>query len=310
MAQNRLTIGTRGSDLALWQANWVKSALEKLHSDLSVDLKIIKTRGDKILDVPLAKIGGKGLFIKELETALLEKQIDLAVHSMKDMPADLPQELALGPVPKRADPRDVLLSQTAVTIKTLKPGAVVGTSSLRRSAQLKSFRPDLEIRNLRGNLDTRWNKLQSEHYAAIVLAAAGVLRLGWKDRICEYIDTDVMLPAVAQGALCIELREDDERSANLLMPLNDDHTQRIVLAERAFLKKMEGSCQVPVAGHGRILGNEFEIEGLIAGLAGNPFIRGKKRGPVEKANEMATQLAASLLAKGGAEILAGLKTGE
>ncbi len=221
MAGSTITIGTRGSQLALWQANWVKDAIRSQHPDLAVELAIIKTKGDKILDVPLAKVGGKGLFVKEIEEALLVGRIDLAVHSMKDMPAEIPAGLCIGAIPEREEPRDVLITRSGLRLDRLKQGARVGTSSLRRPAQLLYVRPDITIVPLRGNLDTRLKKLESECMDAIVLAAAGVRRLGLEDRITQILDEAIMLPAVGQGALCIEIREGDPRVAPMVAHMDD-----------------------------------------------------------------------------------------
>jgi len=218
--EKTIKIGTRGSRLALWQANWVKSAITSINPSLSVDLIIIKTKGDKILDVPLAKVGGKGLFVKEIEEALLDGRIDLAVHSMKDMPAEIPPGLCIGAVPERETPNDVLISKNGLLFSELISGSKVGTSSLRRSAQLLHARPDLVILPLRGNLDTRLKKLETENMDAIILAAAGVKRLNFESRITEYIDENVMLPAVGQGALCIEIRENDTE----IEPMSSPHS--------------------------------------------------------------------------------------
>ena len=250
-----IKIGTRASKLALWQANWVQSALNEKFPGQKVELVTIKTKGDKILDVPLAKVGGKGLFVKEIEQALLEGRIDLAVHSMKDMPAEIPQGLCIGAVPQREDPADVLVSKDGLVFSALKSGAVIGTSSLRRAAQLRHVRPDIVIMPLRGNLDTRLKKLQSENLDAIVLAAAGIKRLNLEQRITEYLPADIMLPAVGQGALCIERRQDDRRIEPLLATLDHPSTRAVVMGERTFLNRLGGSCQVPIAGHGEIHGN-------------------------------------------------------
>jgi len=298
-----IIIGTRGSRLALWQANWVKDALTSLHPGLEVALEVIKTKGDRILDVPLAKVGGKGLFVKEIEEALLAGRIDLAVHSMKDMPAELPEGLCTGPVPLREDPRDVLITAGGTPMARLPQGAHIGTSSLRRSAQLLHARPDLAIVSLRGNLDTRLKKLESEGLDAIVLAAAGVKRLGLARRITEYLEDDVVLPAVAQGALCIELRREDRRTHEVVAGLNHPDTRDIVLAERAFLNRLGGSCQVPVAGHGRLDGDRFSLTGLVAELDGSRVYRKTVSAGRERAAEAATELADRLLDSGAGLVM-------
>ena len=274
MKKKKVVIGTRGSKLALWQAEWVKSELLKLNPDLNIELNKIKTTGDKILDVPLAKVGGKGLFVKEIEEALLRGEADLAVHSMKDVPTDFPKGLYLAVICKREDPRDAFItaagsqspsatrrggksevrSQKEIKkFKDLPQGATVGTSSLRRSSQLLSIRPDLKIMQLRGNLDTRLRKLDEGQFDAIILAAAGVKRLGWADRITETLEPSVSLPAIGQGAVGIECRIDDEFINKLIAPLNHNETSVCVRAERACLKKLEGGCQVPIAAHARLV---------------------------------------------------------
>lgn len=301
-------IGTRGSQLALWQANWVKSALVRTHSGLSVELVVIKTRGDKITDAPLAKVGGKGLFVTEIEQALLGGRIDLAVHSMKDMPSDIPAGLCIGCVPQRESPADVLISKSGRPLRALDRGSRIGTSSLRRSALLLAIRPDITIVPLRGNLDTRIRKLATGNLDAIILAAAGVKRLGLEDRITEYLDNEIMLPAVGQGALCIETRQADADIASLLGPLNHPETQQSVLGERAFLRRLEGSCQVPVAAFGHAEHNRFNLHGLVADIDGKTVIRDHRSGTLESAEEIGIDLAEHLLNRGADEILRNLKS--
>ena len=303
MAADTITIGTRGSQLALWQANWVKGAIEKKSPGTRVALTIIKTRGDKILDVPLAKVGGKGLFVKEIEEALLDGRIDLAVHSMKDMPAVIPEGLCIGAIPPREEPRDVLISRNGHPLETLPDGARIGTSSLRRGAQLLRTRPDLSIVPLRGNLDTRLKKLETEALDAIVLAAAGVYRLGLAERITELIDPSIMLPAVGQGALCIETRENDPRITPMARLLDDAPTRQVVLGERAFLNRLEGGCQVPIAGHGRIEANQFSMTGLVCDLDGKTPIQATGTGAPDASEQVGLELAEELLARGAGEIL-------
>jgi hydroxymethylbilane synthase len=270
-----------------------------------VDLAVIKTRGDKILDVPLAEVGGKGLFVKEIEEALRDGRVDLAVHSMKDMPAELPEGLCIGPVPEREDPADVLISREGLLLDDLPAGARVGTASLRRAAQLKHHRPDLAIVSLRGNLDTRLRKLvdPDEHLDAIVLAAAGVRRLGLGDRITQRLPTDIVLPAVAQGALCIELRRDDPFTAALVAPLDHLPSRIAVRAERAFLHRLEGGCQVPVAAHASVDDGQVSISGLVAELNGAAMVRETLTGPASAAGAVGRALAERLLAAGAARIL-------
>jgi len=306
MSRRSLKIGTRGSQLALWQANWVKEELEKACPAATVELVVIKTRGDKILDVPLAKVGGKGLFVKEIEEALLAGDVDVAVHSMKDMPADLPAGLVIGPVPEREDPADVLISRSFRSLTDLPHGARVGTSSLRRKAQLLRLRPDLEIVSLRGNLDTRMRKLESDEMDAIILAAAGVRRLGLAASITERIDTQAVLPAVAQGALCIELRENDSEVWDTLSILDHPQTRTAVLGERSFLRHVGGSCQVPVAGLGTVSGEGIRLTGLVSELDGSVVYRNTFSGPVSAAEEIGRTLAEDLLSRGAAEVLENL----
>jgi hydroxymethylbilane synthase len=300
-----IKIGTRGSRLALWQAEWVKSRLEASCPERVVELVIIKTKGDKILDVPLAKVGGKGLFVKEIEDCLLDGRVDLAVHSMKDMPAEIPAGLCIGPIPEREDPRDVLISRGEKLFAGLTAGARIGTSSLRRAAQLKHWRQDITIVPLRGNLDTRLKKLHSEteNLDAIILAAAGVKRLGLEDRISEYLEADIMLPAVAQGALCIEMRDNDAQIASAVECLDHPDTRTVVMGERAFLNRLGGSCQVPIAGFGVISNDVFSLSGLVAGLEGSPVIRNSISGSLSTAVESGIALAEDLISRGADKIL-------
>ncbi len=298
-----IKIGTRGSRLALWQANWVKNTLMEKFPGLTVELEIIKTKGDKILDVPLAKVGGKGLFVKEIEEALLDGRVDIAVHSMKDMPSEIPEGLCIGAVPEREDPRDAFVSNTLASVSELPRGGRVGTSSLRRSAQLKILRPDLEIVSLRGNLDTRLNKLETEGLDAIILAAAGLRRMGFADRITRLLDEETMLPAVGQGALSIECRENDPEIAPFVSSLDHAETRAVVMGERAFLHRLEGGCQVPIAGHGKPEGDTLRLCGLVASLDGTTLIKENISGPKENSPALGRELAEILLAKGAKEIL-------
>jgi hydroxymethylbilane synthase len=298
-----LRIGTRGSKLALWQARWVQSAIEDRLPDVSAELVIIKTKGDKILDVPLANVGGKGLFVKEIEEALLAGHIDLAVHSMKDMPADMPTGLITGAVPQRENPLDVLISKHHASLETLPSGALIGTSSLRRSTQIKYLRPDIRIEPLRGNLETRLEKLETGVVDAIVLAAAGIHRLGMTDRISTYLPEEIMLPAVGQGALCIQTRKDDPRIAPLAASLNHPDTWTVVMAERAFLQRLEGGCQVPIAAHGRLHNHTLTLTGLVADLDGRHIIRSTIDGHERHAARLGQRLAEELLARGADKIL-------
>ena len=329
MNKRKIIIATRGSKLALWQAEWVKAQLEKNNPDLEVELKKIKTTGDKILDVPLAQVGGKGLFVKEIEDALLKKKADLAVHSMKDVPTDLPEGLHLAAICKREDPRDALITaisdqQSAISrkkriksFKDLPKGALIGTSSLRRICQLLNKRPDLKITHLRGNLDTRLRKLDEGQFDGIILAAAGLKRLGWQKRITESLSASISIPAIGQGAVGIECRVDDVFINKLLKKLDHRTTSVCVRAERAFLKKLEGGCQVPIAAYARIISQKsikdlkiktqnstLVINGLVGSLDGKTLIKGSKKGRPADAESLGNKLAEILLSKGAGEILA------
>ncbi len=302
-ARSTLVIGTRGSQLALWQAEWVQGQLKKIAPDLSVVLKRIQTSGDKIQDVPLAKVGGKGLFVKEIEEALLRKDIDLAVHSMKDLPAVLPNGLTIICVPEREDPRDALLTRNGKKLDALPLGAKVGTSSLRRQSQLLHVRPDFQIDMLRGNVDTRLRKLHENHFDAIVLAASGLKRLGWDAQITECLPVDVSLPAIGQGALGIEGREDDGFVRDLVARLEHDTTRATVMAERALLKRLEGGCQVPIAGHAVIQGETLILDGLVVSLDGKRYVKHSLSGLVSEPESIGTRVAEELLARGARPIL-------
>jgi hydroxymethylbilane synthase len=270
---------------------------------LAVSLEVIKTTGDKILDVPLAMVGGKGLFVKEIEEALLERRVDLAVHSMKDVPVVFPEGLHMAVITQREDPRDVLISKSGKCFQDLPQGARVGTSSLRRMAQLLHHRPDLQIVALRGNLDTRLKKLDQEGMDAIVLAAAGIRRLGWEDRITEYLPPSLSLPAIGQGALGLECRIDDRQVHEWIRILDDVDTHVCVNAERAFLARLEGGCQVPIAAHGTLSGGRLRLQGLVAGVDGTKIIRGETEGTPDQAEAMGRTLAERLLDQGAAAIL-------
>ena len=298
-----LRIGTRGSKLALTQSELIKKEIERVHSNVQVELVRIKTTGDKILDSPLAKIGGKGLFVKEIEEALLNERVDLAVHSMKDVPAELPEGLILAAFPAREDPRDAFVSVKYENLEQLPQGVRVGTGSLRRAAQLLHIRPDLELVPLRGNVGTRLRKLEGGEFQAIILAAAGMRRLGFEDRISQLLSTEQMLPAIGQGALGLEVRHDDEQTIGLIDFLNDEETQVTVKAERAFLKELEGGCQVPVAAFSRLNGERLDLEGMVAELDGSNVIRDKITGEKNEAEDMGIRLARRLLASGADEIL-------
>lgn len=303
-----IIIGTRDSALALWQTNWVKEQLSRLYPQYQFRVIEMKTQGDKILDVALAKIGDKGLFTKELETAMIKGEIDLAVHSMKDMPTMLPKGLVIGAICEREEAGDVLIGRTAKTLDQLHQGAKVGTSSLRRRAQLLKYRPDLQIEDLRGNLNTRMAKLEGQGLDAIVLAAAGVIRMGWSDQISERISTKVSLPAVGQGSVGIEIREDDEEVANLVKALEHRESALAILAERAMLRKLEGGCQIPIGALGQVEGNNLKLEGVVASLDGTKVLRTSVEGKVSEAEALGLKLANILLGMGAGEILKSLRT--
>jgi hydroxymethylbilane synthase len=302
-AVRELVIGTRGSKLALWQAEWVHARLRQLEPGLSVSLKQIKTTGDKMLDTPLAAIGGKGLFVKEIEDALLRGEIDLAVHSMKDVPTRLPEGLEILSIPEREDPRDALISRGGATLDRLAAGARIGTSSLRRQAQLLNVRPDLSIHMLRGNLDTRLRKLEAGEYDGIILAAAGLCRLGWSDRVTEYLSSDVCLPAIGQGALALEGRADDAFVRELAGRMEHRPTRIAVTAERALLERLEGGCQVPIAAYATIENDMLSMSALVAGVTGRRLVRDSIQGPATEAHTLGIRLAERLLERGGGEIL-------
>jgi hydroxymethylbilane synthase len=298
-----LRIGTRASKLALRQSEWVKSKIEANHPHVNVDLVKIKTKGDKILDSPLSKIGGKGLFVKEIEDALLEKRVDLAVHSMKDVPAELPDRLMLSTFPKREDPADALISFGGQTLDQLPRGATVGTSSLRRGAQLLHVRPDIELVPLRGNVDTRLGKLESEDLNAIILAAAGLKRLGLSSRITQTLSFDQVLPAVGQGALGIEVRRDDQQTVSLLHFLDHKITRIAITTERAFLKELKGGCQVPIAGLAQLDEDKLSFQGMVAEIDGSRILREQIIGTKDQAEEIGIALATRLLDSGAGSIL-------
>ncbi len=304
--KKNLKIATRKSPLALWQANYVKDRLLAKHNDLDVELVTMTTQGDKILDTPLAKIGGKGLFVKELEQGMLAGDADIAVHSMKDVPMDLPPGFALPVICERETPFDAFVSNQYETLEALPQGARVGTSSLRRSSQLLQQRPDLEIRSLRGNVQTRLSKLDSGEFDAIILAAAGLVRLKLEDRIRDTIAAEIILPAVGQGAVGIECREDDADTMALIASLKDEPTFIRVSAERAFNHRLEGGCQVPIAAYAVLENNELWLRGLVASLDGQTVISGERRGTMDQAETMGISLAEELLANGAEAILRNL----
>ncbi|ENM5763898.1 hydroxymethylbilane synthase [Vibrio mimicus] len=303
MTETPIRIATRQSPLALWQANYVKDALMAAHPGLKVELVTMVTRGDVILDTPLAKVGGKGLFVKELEVAMLEGRADLAVHSMKDVPVDFPQGLGLVTICEREDPRDAFVSNTYAKIDDLPSGAVVGTCSLRRQCQLKAARPDLVIKELRGNVGTRLSKLDAGEYDAIILAAAGLKRLGLESRIRNFIEPEQSLPAVGQGAVGIECRLDDQRVRELLAPLNHTDTADRVRCERAMNLTLQGGCQVPIGSYALLDGDDIWLRALVGEPDGSQIVRGEIRGPRSEAEQLGITLAEQLLGQGAKEIL-------
>lgn len=303
MSDNIIRIATRKSPLALWQAEFVKAELLKLHPGLQVELVKMVTQGDKILDTPLAKVGGKGLFVKELEVGMLEGEADIAVHSMKDVPVEFPEGLHLAVICEREDPRDAFVSNNYNSIDELPKGAKVGTSSMRRECQLRANRPDLEILSLRGNVNTRLKKLDDGEYDAIILASAGLKRLGFESRIKHSIDPLVSLPAIGQGAVGIECRSNDKRINNLIAPLNHEETSIRVRAERAMNSRLEGGCQVPIGGYAVIEHGVILLRGLVGKPDGTQIIRGDISGKPEDAEELGTVLADDLLSRGAKEIL-------
>ena len=299
-----IRIATRQSVLALWQANYVKARLQDIHPGLKVELVGMTTRGDKILDVPLAKVGGKGLFVKELEEAMLRDEADIAVHSMKDVPMELPQGLELYAICEREDHRDAFVSHDYESLEQLPEGAVVGTSSLRRQCQLSALRPDIKIKSLRGNVNTRLGKLDEGEFDAIILAAAGLLRLDMASRIRSFIDESVCLPACGQGAVGIECRSSDDTVKALLAPLNHEETALTVGAERAFNRHLEGGCQVPIGGFAELKGEQLSMRGLVGQPNGRLVISDEKTGSAAEPEKLGVALADALLARGADRILA------
>lgn len=303
MAKSVIRIATRKSPLALWQAEHVRDRLLAAHQDIDVELITMSTQGDKILDTPLAKIGGKGLFVKELEQAMFDGRADIAVHSMKDVPVELPEGLHLAVILQREEPRDAFVSNRYASFDDLPVGACVGTSSLRRQAQLKATRPDFDIQNLRGNVGTRLAKLDDGQFDAIILASAGLIRLGNEQRIRQRLATTLCLPAIGQGAVGIECRRDDSEINARLSVLNDRDTRVCVTAERALNHRLEGGCQVPIAGFAELDGEEIRLRGLVGRVDGSEIVRGEIRGPHDKAEQLGITLAEDLLSRGAAEIL-------
>jgi hydroxymethylbilane synthase len=303
MKSHKIIIGSRGSQLALWQANWVKSQLENLHGNADISIRVITTSGDKIKDVPLSKIGGKGLFVKEIEEALLAKEIDLAVHSMKDVPIEIPSQLEISIITKRENPLDALISKNGKKLADLPQGATIGTSSLRRSSQLLNHRNDFKIHPLRGNVDTRLKKVEEGKYDAILLASAGLNRLGWSNRITEEISHEIIIPAMGQGALGIETRLGDSKTYNFISSLNHEQTNYEVSAERALVGKLDGGCQVPIGAYAKTEDNLITLKGLVASLDGKIIHKSEIVGPIDDAINIGQDLGEELLKMGANEIL-------
>jgi len=298
-----VVVGTRGSDLALRQAGEVMENLQGLYPEREFTLKVIKTHGDKAPRTPISHFEGRGIFVKELELALLECQIDLAVHSLKDLPSETPQEMAIAAVTQRQDPRDVLISGDNASLARLPSGARVGTGSPRRAAQLLAFRPDLEMADIRGNVDTRIRKAMDGEYDGVILAAAGLLRLGWQDRITEYIPLDICVPAVGQGALAVETRAGDEENIRLASTIDHAPTRQAIEAERALLQELGGGCQVPIAAHGRIMNGMLHLTGVVASPDGKIIIRAEGKGDVDNPMEVGRRVAQKLAASGAERVL-------
>jgi hydroxymethylbilane synthase len=298
-----IKLGSRGSQLALWQSECVKKALIKAYPDLSIEIKVIKTTGDKILDVALSKIGDKGLFTKEIEKEMLAGKIDMAVHSMKDLPSQIESGLCIGAVLKRENPQDVLIANGDFKLMDLPFQALVGTSSLRRKAQIKAVRPDLQIVDLRGNVETRIKKLRQGNMDAIILACAGVKRLGYEQEISQYLPYELMLPAPGQGAIAVQARENDSEILSLLTAINDIDTATAVAAERSFLAKLEGGCQVPIAARAEIKAQQLTLQGMVASLDGSTILRLEMQGDRENPVGTGLELGQRMLACGAKDIL-------
>jgi len=299
----KIRIGTRKSKLALWQTDYIAKKIKENFPDIEIEIVKITTKGDKILDVPLAKVGGKGLFVKEIEDALLRNEIDIAVHSLKDVPTYFPEGLGLTAITERENPLDAFISVKYNSLEELPKGAVLGTSSLRRKTQAKKLRGDIQIKDLRGNVDTRIKKLENGEYDAIILAYAGLKRLGLENKVKQVFTSDKFIPAVAQGFLGIETRLDDEKTNSIVKKLNHRESQIRATAERSFLKRLEGGCQVPLGAYAEIENNKLTIIGFISDLEGKQFIKDKLSGDLEKAEEIGIKLAEKLLKNGGEEIL-------
>jgi hydroxymethylbilane synthase len=306
MKIKNITIASRESPLAIWQAEHIKSKINQLHPDIKINIKGFKTQGDILLNQSLATIGGKGLFIKELEQALLAKKADLAVHSMKDLPMDIPDEFQLTAITERGDPRDAFISNNFNSLDDMPKGTIVGTSSLRRQSQIKATRPDLIIEPLRGNLQTRLKKLDEGQYSAIILAAAGLIRLGLEDRIKKYLETEISIPAVGQGALGIEVLSENEELIKMLLELNDDNTSRCVLAERVVSRSLAGSCTAPLGAYASISNNDFIIKGFVASPDGAQIIYAETKGNKSDFYKLGEALSQILIDKGARDILSSL----
>jgi hydroxymethylbilane synthase len=305
-SREKLVIGTRGSKLALWQSEYIKGLVEEI-TGLPVELKIIKTTGDKILDVPLAKVGGKGLFTKELEVELLAGTVDLCVHSMKDVPTELPEGLGIAAMPARVDPRDALVSGAGYSLDTLPQGAKVGTSSLRRIAQVRALRPDVEIVDVRGNLDTRMRKAETGEVDVVILASAGITRMGWADRITGYISTEQMVSAVGQGAIGIEIREDDAFMADVMDKIGDGPTMLCVTAERVVMNKLEGGCQVPIGAYAQLQGDVLVMDAVVGSVSGDRILRAHLEGAADRPIELGEAVVVELKRLGADAILAEIR---
>jgi hydroxymethylbilane synthase len=304
--RTKLTIGSRGSKLALWQSNYIKDTLEAL-TGLPVDIKIIKTTGDRILDVPLAKVGGKGLFTKEIEVELIDGTVDLAVHSMKDVPTELPEGLVIAAMPPRVDPRDAIVSGKGYSLDDLPQGAKVGTSSLRRIAQIRHLRPDVCIVDVRGNLDTRMRKAEEGELDVVILAAAGITRMGWADRITHYIEPEQMVSAVGQGAIGIEIREDDPFMQHVCAKIADPDTMACVTAERVVMRRLEGGCQVPIGARARLEGDRMHMDAVVGSIDGTTIVRESLAGDAADPVALGEAMVEALLAHGAGDILADIR---
>jgi hydroxymethylbilane synthase len=298
-----IRIGTRGSELALVQARCIAEKIKGKYRDISLEIVPIKTRGDRMQNISLVKIGGKGVFVKEIEEALLQKEIRIAVHSMKDVPVELPDELVITAVPEREDPRDVLISKHNMKMEELPKGARIGTGSLRRRMQLLNFLPDIEVIPIRGNLGTRIKKIETEGLEGIIAAAAGMKRMGWATKVSQYIPVETMLPSAGQGVLCIEVRKDDDEIREMVSFLNHGETFTEVSAERAFLRTLGGGCQVPIACIGRKRGDILILKGLVGSIDGKIVIEDEVRGAIEDGEELGNSLAETILSRGGRAVL-------